>query len=196
MSFYSTCLAQVVGQKGATYSIAEQDAYEELMARIKSINWDKVFAKYKAKAEESTKVNFNLGKAREDRVFNIDPTYTLQFDIIDENGNIIYPKGFRFNPLDYISFNYQLVFFDGNSVKEIDWVKKQDWFNNWNVIFVITKGDVVRAERILGKSVFMATPQMIEKFKVSKTPSILNAEGKKLVIKEVGIYGKESKEKK
>lgn len=185
--------AQLVGTNGATYPIAEPDAYEELMAKVKSTNWNKIIKDYKADVNKITKVSFSLGRAKEDRAFYIDPTYTLQFDIMDENGKIIYPKGYSFNPLDYISFPYYLVFFDGTSITEVAWLKKQEWLNNWNVVFILTKGDVVRAEKQLGRTVFIATPQMIQKFKISKTPSILSAQNKQIVISEVGIYAEKKK---
>ncbi len=185
--------AQVIGTNGATYPIAEPDAYEELMAKVRSTNWNRIVKDYRKDVGKATKVSFNLSRAKEDKTFYIDPTYTLQFDIADENGKIIYPKGFSFNPLDYINFPYYLVFFDGTSVTEIAWLKKQEWFNNWNVMFILTKGDVVRAEKQLGRTVFVATPQMIEKFKISKTPSILSAQNKQLVVSEVGIYGEKKK---
>ncbi|MDI1473003.1 hypothetical protein QI155_10715 [Thermodesulfovibrio sp. 1176] len=191
--YVSVCLAEIIGTNGATYPIAESDAYEELMAKVKSTNWDRIVKDYKADIEKVTKVSFNLGRAKEDKTFYVNPTYTLQFDIMDENGRIIYPKGYSFNPLDYISFPYYLVFFDGNSVTEIAWMKKQEWFNNWNVMFILTKGDVIRAEKQLGRTVFVATPQMIEKFKISKTPSLVSTQNKQLVISEVGIYGEKKK---
>lgn len=191
--FKVNLFAETIGTNGATYPIAEPDAYEELMAKVRSTNWNKIIKDYKADVNKVIKVSFSLGRAREDRLFYIDPAYTLQFDIMDENGRIIYPKGYSFNPLDYISFPYYLVFFDGTSVAEIVWLKKQEWFKNWNVIFILTKGDVVRAEKQLGRTVFAAMPQMIEKFKISKTPSILSAQNKQLVISEVGIYGEKKK---
>lgn len=193
LTFVSFCLAEVIGTNGTTYPIAEPDAYEELMAKVRSINWDRIVKDYRADIDKSTKVSFNLGRAREDKVFYVDPTYILTFDITDENGKIIYPKGFSFNPLDYINFPYYLVFFDGTSITEIAWLKKQEWFNNWNVMFILTKGDVIRAEKQLGRTVFVATPQMIEKFKISKTPSLVLTQNKQLVISEVGIYGEKKK---
>lgn len=191
--FISICVAETIGINGATYPIAEPDAYEELMTKVKSINWNKIVKDYKTDVEKVKKVSFSLGRAKEDRAFYIDPTYTLQFDIMDENGKIIYPKGYSFNPLDYISFPYYLVFFDGTSITEVAWLKKQEWLNNWNVVFILTKGDVVRAEKQLGRTVFIATPQMIEKFRISKTPSIMSAQNKQIVISEVGIYAEKKK---
>ncbi|MEM3580401.1 MAG: hypothetical protein QXQ64_03955 [Candidatus Bathyarchaeia archaeon] len=192
LTFVSFCSAEVIGTNGATYPIAEPDAYEELMARVKSINWNRIVKDYRADVNKATKVSFSLGRAREDRTFYVDPAYTLQFDIMDESGRVIYPKGFTFNPLDYINFPYHLVFFDGTSVTEIAWLKKQEWFNDYNVMLVLTKGDTIKVEKQLGRAVFVATPQMLEKFRIVRTPSVLSTENRQIVIQEVGIYGKKS----
>ncbi len=180
--------AEVIDTNGATYPIAEPDAYEELMNKVKSVNWQAVMNKYKQSLPKVTRVSLNLGKARQDRMFSVDPTYTLPYDIVDENGKVIYPKGFSFNPLDYMNFPYTLVFFNANSVEEITWLQKQDWLKNWNVMLFATQGDVLKAEKMLKKTVYMATLEMVKKFHVSKTPSILSAQNRMLVINEIGVY--------
>ena len=53
--------------------------------------------------------------ARKERTFLVDMTYTLDRDIADEKGNVVYPKGYTFNPLDYITYPGTLVILDGNS---------------------------------------------------------------------------------
>lgn len=185
--------AQNIGVNGATYPIAEPDAYQELMDKVKKTDWQRIFSKYKQSVSLATSVSLNLGKARQDRTFYVDPTYTLPYDITDENGKVIYPQGFSFNPLDYISFPYTLVFINANSVTEIAWLKKQKWFTNYNTMIFITQGDVLRAEKLLDRVVFAANSQMIQKFHISKTPSIMTVQNRAIVISEIGVYGRDGK---
>lgn len=186
--FCSMLNAEVIGTNGATYPIAEPDAYEELMSKVKRTDWQAVMKKYRQSLSKATKVSFNLGKAKQDRVFYVDPTYTLPYDITDENGKIIYPRGFSFNPLDYMSFPYTIVFFNANSITEITWLKKQPWFKDSSTMLFVTHGDVIKAEKILGRAVFAAPPQMIERFNISSTPSVMTAQGRMIVISEIGVY--------
>ncbi len=180
---YST----VIGQTGQCWSITEPDAYEELMSKVKQHNWQKEFARLKAKSISLTRVNFQLKKAKQDRTFEVDPTYTLPFDVVDSNGNVVYPKGYRFNPLHYMQFPYILYFIDANSVEELTWLKKQD-IANWNVVIIATKGDTLKAEKFLGKTVYGASKLMIERFKIKATPSKVYAQNGVIVVNEVGVY--------
>lgn len=180
--------AKVIGTNGATYKIEEPDAYEELMARVAKVDWNKITKKYQTDTEKLTKVELNLGKSKQDRKFAIDPTYILSFDVKDEKGNIIYPKGFRFNPLDYIQFPYRIVLFNARSELEINWLKKQSWLNDWNTMLIVTSGDTSKTEEKLGKTVYKADEQMVKKFRITKTPSILTAKDKQIIVEEIGVY--------
>ncbi|WP_028842916.1 hypothetical protein [Thermodesulfovibrio yellowstonii] len=186
--FSTVAHAEVIGQTGSVYSIKEPDAYEELMNRVKSVNWNAVFGKMKAFAQEATKVDFHLKHAKLDRTFTVDPTYTLEFDITDEKGNVLYPKGYSFNPLHYMQFPYVLVFFDAQSVEEIKWAKQ--YTGRWDVLFIATRGDTSRAAKQLQRHVYAANEKMIKKFKLSATPSVVYAQNGVLIVSEVGIYGK------
>lgn len=190
LSLVSVVLAEVIGTNGATYPIKEPDAYEEILSKVKNLNWQSLVSKAKKNINQKTQANFSLKHAKEDRVFQVDPTYTLEFDITDEYGRIIYPKGFQFNPLDYMQYPYRLVFFDATSVTEITWLKKQDFLNRWDTMLIATKGDVLKAQKLLGKTVYIALPKMIERWGIEATPSILYTKGRVIEIYEVGIYGK------
>lgn len=180
---------QVVGKKGQTYPIKENDAYEEILSKVKNHNWNKEFERMRKNLSKSYTVNFNLKKAKEDRVFYVDPTYTLEFDITDGKGNIIYPKGYTFNPLNYMKFPYILIFFNSTSITEIEWLKSQkELMNRWDVMLIATAGDVYKAQKILGKQVYMLLPEMIDRFKLNATPSMLYAKGNLLIVQEVGVY--------
>lgn len=180
--------AKVIGTNGATYKIEEPDAYEELMAKVAKADWTKIIKKYQTDTEKLAKVSFNLGKAKQNKKFAIDPVYTLPFDVVDDKGRILYPNGFRFNPLDYIQFPYRMVFFNAKSDVEISWVKKQSWINDWSTMLIATDGDISKTEEKLGKVVYAVDEQMVKKFRISRTPSILVAKDKQIIVEEIGVY--------
>jgi hypothetical protein len=180
--------AEVVGTFGNTYSITEQDAYEEIIQKVQKHNWQKEFAKIKKDIKDSTTVSFKLKHAKENKSFYVDPAYTLEFDITDEKGNILYPKGYTFNPLQYMQFPYILVFFDANSATEIQWLKSQDLINRWDVMLIATNGDAAKTAKMLNKTVYVVSKKMLDRFQIKATPSILYAQNKMLLVQEVGIY--------
>jgi len=188
--------AEVVGTFGNTYSITEQDAYEEIMQKVQKHNWQKEFARIDRNIKNKTTVNFKLRHAKENKTFYVDPTYTLDFDITNEKGQIIYPKGYSFNPLQYMQFPYTLVFFDADSITEIQWIKSQNLASRWDVMFIATNGNSLKAESLLNRVVYVASKKMFDRFKIKATPSILYAQNNMLIVQEVGVYGKNNKNNK
>ncbi len=194
--FVSYSFSETVGITGKVYPIEEKDAYEEILQRAQKIKWSMIERKFKETVKDNLVVNYNLRKAKDDRIFYVDPTYTLPVDMVDAEGRIIYPKGFTFNPLDYVVFREKLVFINGNSVDEINWLKKQPLLYDYNTLVIVTSGDVFKVSSLLNKVAYRANDRIIERFKIQSTPTIVEAEKRYFVAKEVGIYGKQNKENK
>ena len=105
-----------LGNIGATYPVVERDALAEIEERAKAVDWGKAFdpkrtrekiQNYRPEEMEA------LPAAKKDRVFQVDVSYTLDFDIRDGRGGILYPRGFSFNPLAYVFLPNVLVVIDG-----------------------------------------------------------------------------------
>ena len=174
--------------EGEIYSIAEKDALAEIKEKAAEINWKEVKKEFKKKIMAYLNLTSGLGHACKDRKFSFLPLYTLPFDIKDANGNIIYPAGYTFNPLDYVPFPFTFVFFDGNSEKEVKWLINSPYFNDTSVFLVATGGNIYRLSEKFKRSVFMFTEEMEKRFQVRRTPSVAKAAGNRMVIEEIGIY--------
>ncbi len=186
---FTPAFAKVIGQWGTTYSIAEPDAYEELMAKVKSVNWQKYINKIKQDvlSGKIAEVNLNVPLAKESRTRYKLYEYTLEFDITDDKGNIIYPKGYKFYPLQYIQYPYTIVVFNGSHIDEVNWFKKSGFNTNEWVIPIITKGNAYKLRQILGRPVYVASKKLLSVLDVHVTPSIVKQYGIYFEIKEVGI---------
>ena len=68
-----------------------------------------------------------IGPARKDRTFLVDMTYTLERDIRDDKGNIVYPAGYAFNPLSYVSYPRTLVILNGKRPEQIRWFEESPY---------------------------------------------------------------------
>jgi len=68
-----------------------------------------------------------LPKATKDNQKIVDMTYTLPADLLDADGKTIYPKGFTFNPLDYVTFRRGLVILNGNDSEQLRWFEKSPY---------------------------------------------------------------------
>jgi len=176
-----------IGTFGATYQIAEQDNLIEIKKRAAQINWDKYFNPDNI---ESMLSNYRpdlikLPRAKRNQTYLVDISYTLKMDIPDGKGGILYPKGYTFNPLDYIAFTKTLIVFDGTDPEQIEWAEK--YIKSIYVIPLITDGSFYDLSAKLQRPVFYATVDIIQRFQIKKVPSIIKQNGKYMEIRQIEI---------
>ena len=179
-----------LGIAGNTYPIAEPDALQEIQEKAKTININKYMNK--ARLEKRTK-EFKpidlpvLKPASVDRSFTVDLTYTLDFDITDGKGAIVYPRGYTFNPLDYIRYNKTIVVINGNNKKQLEWFENSEYAKDINILLLITNGSYYQVKERLKQQVFYANKLIVERFKLKAVPSVIQQKGPVLEVKEIAI---------
>lgn len=189
-------LAVSLGTVGNTYKIVEPDAATEIQHKLSKVDIERVRAelerKYKNYRPEDWK---SLPPATKNYSYLVDMTYTLERDIpeVDQNGKIIriiYPKGYQFNPLEYLPADPPpLVIFNGSIAKEREWVKK-NYKENMNVMLVATEGDILKISKELGRPVFYLKSIMAEKLNLKNTISVVHRDNKYM---RVDVYAVKSK---
>jgi hypothetical protein len=173
---------------GRTYQIAEPDAYEEILEAAKKVDLEKYKKALIEKIKRYAVVDeFRIPYAKETRTRYFEPRYELPFDIVDANGRVIYPKGFTFNPLQYMTLYGVFVFFDANNALHLNWLKNEGYTKRLDVMFIAVNGNVVEASRVLKTPVYKASKIILERFDVKKIPSIIKQSGGYLEITEVGM---------
>lgn len=189
-AFISIGHARDLGTLGATYQIHERDALEEIEERATQVDWGKVFDK--EKNEQKIK-NYRpkdlvaVKKAEQCRVRSVDITYTLDFDIPDGKGNVLYPKGFTFYPLDYIAYPGTIVILDGTDREQVEWFKMSAYFKNSNSVLWITDGNYYNLATELGRAVFYANSQIVDRFNILAVPSVIVQKGNLLEVTEIDV---------
>lgn len=182
-----------LGKEGAVYDISEKDAMQEIEERLARVDMEAIRKSLrKSVINKLSNINVSgIGKAVKDDIRTFHPIYTLPFDIRDEKGKVIYPKGYTFNPLQFFSFPYIFVFIDGSSKKEIDWfLNNSSLSDRWDIIVMITKGSVFDTWSSLGRYVFAADKHIVNWLQVKRTPSVVYASGDYFVVVEYGIHSK------
>jgi conjugal transfer pilus assembly protein TraW len=118
-------------------------------------------------------------------------TYTLGFDIPDGKGGILYPKGYRFNPLDYLPFNQTLVVFDGNDPLQVAWLKTSGLLKTSDTMLLLSGGSFIDVGKGLNRLVYYATPQIVERFHLRATPSVIRRRDKLMEVQEIRVEREE-----
>lgn len=178
------CTSVIIGAEevylGETYRIVEPNPIIEIRKNITE-NRDKIekkAQKYRADSKKKLEEMENrfdpgLTPAQEDRIWKIDTTYVLQYDIPDGKGGILFHKGYKFDPKDYIRLTKNLVVLDGSSKRELQWAIDKQLIRNRHFKILITKGKIVKVMRTLGGPVYYYTEEVHRRFKLKHTPTIV-----------------------
>ncbi len=178
--------AEVIGTVGQVYPIAERDALTEIEERAKEVNWRSILDKEKPEDFRPPHL-VQLPRAKRDRSFLVDMTYTLEFDVPDGRGGLLYPRGYRFNPLDYVPFNQTLVILDGDDPEQLAWLKKASLLSEPGTLILLTQGAFSRVGKQLGRAVFYADRRILERFNLAAVPSVVSRKGRLMEVKEIEI---------
>ena len=183
----SAANARELGTVGATYAIAEKDALVEIEQKAKSIDWSKVIKRKPIEEYNGPEDRMSLPRAARNRSFPVDMTYTLQIDIPDGKGGILYPKGYTFNPLDYISFTKALVVINGNDQEQVKWFAASEYKGRVDVMLLLTEGHYGRLGKKLAVPLFYADSQIVERLHLVAVPSVVKQEGTEMVVREIAV---------
>jgi len=179
-----------LGTYGATWPIKEKDALVQIINALKHKNWRKFFTKKRfleAFHEYEERLSTNLPEAKKHIVYTVNMTYTLPFTIRDARGNVIYPKGYTFNPLDYLRVPFVYVIINGGSKKQVKWFMHSKYYNKIRSMLLICKGDVLTLEKKIKMPVFYADKRIIRKFNIKAVPSIAYQKGDKFYVEEIPV---------
>lgn len=183
--------AKDLGTFGATYMISEPDSLAELREKAAKVDWKKVFDREKLTRKVRNfrpKELKRLPAARRDRAFLSDLSYTLDVDIPDGKGGVLYPKGYTFNPLDYLCFRRTIVVIDGNNRRQVEWFRKSNWFKDVNAMLLLTDGGYFELGKRLRRPVFYANSLIVDRLGLKAVPSVVRQNGRFMEVREYVVH--------
>lgn len=168
------------GKWGNTYEIGEED----IVAYIGS-NQAMIEAKLRERIEEIKGKMYVLNKYRgrfprveKEAVYLVDPTYTLQEDIRDQNGNVIFKKGTKVNPADYATLGRYIII-DGDDPRQVDFAVKGDFKK-----IMIVAGDLMKLTSQYHQRFHMINDRIIDLLKLKRVPVVFEQEGSHVKVTE------------
>lgn len=175
--------AKDLGRVGKVYPVKERDALEELEARAAKVNWKKHLDKIKPEKYRPGNL-VGLPRATKTTRRLVDMTYTLDMDVPDGKGGIVYPKGYSFNPLDYLPFRKILVIINPDDPDQLHWFKSSEYATRIDVMPLITQGSAVGIGKAISRPVFYADSRIIDKFDVRSVPAVVRQSGRMMEVTE------------
>lgn len=184
-SVVAPALAKDVGTFGNTYPIVEKDALTETQERAAQIDWKKVLDRKKLEKYQGPADRISLPRAKRDRVHTVDMTYVTEIDVPDGRGGILYPAGYRFNPLDYLTYPKTIIVINGNDPAQVKWFKESGYSGRVDVMLMITEGTFAAISKQVNCNLFYANAQIINRFQLHALPSIVRQKGRVMEVAEV-----------
>lgn len=186
-------IALDLGTVGPTYPIKERDLIEVMKGKLRHLDKTgdlaKINEKWKAyvtdAAERPVPVR-GLRSTDTARTFYIDPTYTLDRNVVDDKGRILYPAGTKVNPFDYAPMSQYLLFFDGGDKKQVEFAKRFMKESTIRVKPILVAGEPMKLMREWKQPVYFDQGGALShRFMLKQTPSIVSQENKRLRVDEV-----------
>jgi conjugal transfer pilus assembly protein TraW len=175
------------GVQGTTYPVIEDSLLEHLQHQLAALPPEilqlkqlEVQDRVKQSVVNPTPV-LGVHKATAVRTFTVDPSITLDKDILDHRGNLIAPKGSRYNPLTPMQLKDSLLIFDGTDSEQVNWAKKHGDHTKW----ILIKGRPFDVMKQHDRAVYFDQGGAICKhFKIMAVPAMVRQNGAVLEIDE------------
>lgn len=194
-----------LGVKGPVEQISEPDLIDVAKARLAAIDWT-------AKKEQAVKrfwhkqTFYELPTATKARTREVDPTVVVTKDIASADGSVFAREGDLINPLcdsrltcepGTRPFTQAVVVFDPQDKKQmalltkaLPGIRSEPGVNR--ITFIATSldkeqgwEDYERVSDLVGAPVYLLTPDLISRFGLEFTPSVITAKNRMFLVREL-----------
>ena len=120
------------------------------------------------------------------RTFYVDPSFTLDRNVVDAQGRLLFAAGTRKNPLDVVSLSKHLLFFDARDPRQVARARELLTRYDGKLKPILTGGsylDLMKAWRVA--VYFDQQGTLIRRFGIRQDPAIVSQEGQRLRIDEM-----------
>lgn len=186
-------LASDLGVVGPIYEIAERDLIEVIKERFRRLEQTgemrKLEDRYKAKvveAVERPRPIPGITPTQTARTYFVDPTWTLDRNVVDEKWHVLFPAGTRVNPLDYAPLSQTLLFFDQRERSQVAFAKKFLTDAKARVKPILVGGEPLKLMRQWKREVFYDQGGVLSrKFLLQQVPALITQDGNRLRVDEI-----------
>lgn len=182
-----------LGVLGQVYPIQETNLITHIKNKLsekeQSGELNVLHNKLKDQAVEYAKrpKGLKLPRAAEYRALEINPTYTLDRDITDSAGNVLFKAGTQVNPLAIKPLTKALCFVDGDDVEQMEWVRRFCTGNAKNKI-ILVNGDISKASTYLQRRVYFDQQSvLVAKFQIQGLPAVIRQSGMSIYVEEFPV---------
>jgi conjugal transfer pilus assembly protein TraW len=183
------------GVIGPTYEIAEPHLLKFIEQRLRQkeasgeLRWLQEEARNRGiDAVRSPAPVAGLATTQARRSFYYDPTYTLDRNVQDGQGRLMFAAGTRANPLDIVSLSKRLLFFDARDPQQVAQARRLIAQYDGRVKPILTGGSYLDLMQAWQLPVYYDQLGMLTKrLGIRQVPALVSQEGKQLRIDELEV---------
>lgn len=122
------------------------------------------------------------------RTFYVDPSFTLDRNITDPQGRLMFAAGTRKNPLEVVSLSRHLLFFDARDPRQVKHARELSGRYAGRIKPILTGGsylDLMKAWRV--PVYYDQAGTLTRRFGIRQVPALVSQDGLRLRIDELGL---------
>lgn len=153
---------------GRTWEIAEPDPIEEAKRRAEALPPERLKPTHSYRHKLAAK---DIARTEHNNVRIYSPEHVLSKTIYDKDGNVLYPEGFSFNPIQYMPrFQRRIIVIDESDAEVVKpFLKTSD-------VLIINQGDIGATSAVLKRRVDMLDILTAESMNITKVPVMINVD--------------------
>lgn len=185
MCLFINAYGNNVGTFGDTYPVAEKSLLVLFKERLQQMDLSKLQNQWvETVVQYATRpAPIQLKHAEFFHQESFDPSIILTQDIRDAKGHLLYAKGMRINPLDYLP-HYQphLLFINADNEKELTYTV--DCLQKYpDLKIILIQGDVPKTAQVFNHAVYFDQGgHLVARFELHETPALLYRQEKHFMI--------------
>jgi conjugal transfer pilus assembly protein TraW len=190
-----TASAVSLGVIGPTYPIQEQNLLafiqERLQEKARSGELEKREEEARRRsvaAVENPSPVLGLSPTVTARTFYYDPTYTLDHNIFDDKGRLLFPAGTKKNPLEIVSLSKHLLFFDARDHRQVVLARRLMDRYGGHVKPILVGGSFLDLMKVWKTPVYYdQRGTLTRRLQITHVPALVSQDGLRLRIDELTL---------
>jgi len=120
------------------------------------------------------------------RTYYLDPTFTLQRNVVDAQGRVLFPAGTHKNPLDVVSLTRRLFFFDGRDPRQVEQARALVAASDRPIKPILTGGSYLALMKAWSSPVYYDQQGvLVRRLGIHQVPALVSQEGSRLRVDEM-----------
>ncbi len=182
-----------LGVVGPTYEIAEPDLIDVIQTRLKQMETSGDLARKQAEYRDKVVGGIEAPKAvpgvkttEAPRTYHVDPTLTVDRDIRNAEGAMLFARGVKVNPLDHVSLTRKLLFCDARDSRQVAFARRRLDDLSGKSKPILVAGEPLKLMRAWKQTVYYDQGgSLVRRLGIRQVPAIVSQDGKRLRIDEV-----------